>query len=140
MKRNTPVSRIMTRNVISVQEQDSLDQVVSIFRKHHIRHLPVVKHKTVSGIISSTDINRLSFGALFDGQDAADEAILQMLSIPQVMTSHPRTISSDMTIKELAELFAESDFHAVPVVDDGVLQGIVTTTDMIRYLLDQYSL
>lgn len=138
MKKREPVAHIMTKNVIAVQEQDSLDDVVAVFRKNHIRHLPVMKGNKVSGIISSTDINRLTFGALFDGQEGADEAVLQMLSVPQVMTSHPTTVPSDMTIKEIAEMFAASDFHAVPVVDEGELKGIVTTTDVIRYMLEQY--
>lgn len=138
MKKREPVAHIMTQNVIAVQEQDSLEDVVAVFKKNHIRHLPVMQGNKVSGIISSTDINRLTFGALFDGQEGADEAVLQMLSVPQVMTSHPKTIPSDMTIKEVAEMFSESDFHAVPVVDGGELKGIVTTTDVIRYMLEQY--
>ncbi|MGC4056589.1 MAG: CBS domain-containing protein [Chitinophagaceae bacterium] len=138
MKKREPVSHIMTKNVISVREQDSLEEVVSVLRKNRIRHIPVMNGHKVSGIISSTDINRLTFGTLFENQDGADEAVLQMLTVPQVMTSHPQTISSELTVKEVAELFAQSDFHAVPVVDAGELKGIVTTTDVIRYMLDQY--
>jgi CBS domain-containing protein len=64
--------------------------------------------------------------------------MLEMLSIPQVMTSKPRSVTSDDSIKDVAEIFVSEDFHALPVVDDGVLKGIVTTTDVIRYMLEQY--
>ncbi|RED24971.1 CBS domain protein [Flavobacterium cutihirudinis] len=128
----------MTKTVVTANEKDDLKTVVEKLKKNTIRHIPIVKGKEVIGIISRTDINRLTFGALFEGQEGADEAILDMLTVSQVMTSKPRTVSSDMIIRDLAEIFTKEDFHALPVVDDGQLQGIVTTTDVIKYLLEQY--
>jgi CBS domain-containing protein len=61
-----------------------------------------------------------------------------MLTIPQVMTSKPMTVSSDTIIRDLAEIFVKEEFHALPVVDNGELKGIVTTTDVVRYFLEQY--
>lgn len=138
MKKREPVSSIMTKEVIAVSENDSLEQVVELFKTRNIRHLPVKSGKKITGIISRTDINRLTFGALFDNQEGADEAVLQWLTIPQVMSNKPRTVKSDDTIKEVAEIFSEADYHSLPVVDDGELKGIVTTTDIIKYMLEQY--
>lgn len=128
----------MTQNVLSVNETDSLSSVVTLFRKNKFRHLPVTRGNEVSGIISSTDMNRLSFGALFDNQEGADEAILDMLSIPQVMSSRPEVVDEETPIREVAELFATREFHALPVVSGKELKGIVTTTDVIKYMLEQY--
>ena len=138
MKKREPVSKIMTHHLISVKEDDKLSDVVDLIKKHKIRHMPVTKGGKISGIISATDVNRLTFGALFDNQEGADEAILQMLTISQVMTSKPRTVDSETPIKDVAEIFAVEHFHALPVVDDGVVKGIVTTTDVIKYMLEQY--
>jgi CBS domain-containing protein len=138
MKRREPISAIMTTHVHTVQETDSLSQAVNIIRKNHIRHLPVMRGERVVGILSSTDINRLTFGALFENQDGADEAILEMLQIPQVMSSNPKTVSPADPIRDVAELFTVEDFHAVPVVEEGILKGIVSTTDILRYMLEQY--
>lgn len=138
MKKREPVSNIMTKNVYTVNENDKLQDAVAIIRKHKIRHIPVMSGNKISGIISRTDLNRLSFGALFDNQEGADESVLDMLSITQVMTSSPRTINSDDTIRDVAEIFAKEDYHALPVVENGALQGIVTTTDIIAYMLEQY--
>ncbi|MFN4123459.1 MAG: CBS domain-containing protein [Flavobacteriales bacterium] len=138
MKKREPVSHIMTKDVFTVAEKDKLQDAVNIIRKNKIRHLPVLKGNEVSGIISRTDLNRLTFGALFENQEGADEAILDMLSIPQVMTSKLRTVSPSDSIKEVAEIFSKEEFHALPVVENGVLKGIVTTTDVIAYMLDQY--
>ncbi|MEZ0180811.1 CBS domain-containing protein [Flavobacterium oncorhynchi] len=138
MKKREPISHIMTKSVVTVNQNDDLRKVVEKLKSNSIRHIPVVNGKVVVGIISRTDINRLTFGALFDGQEGVDEAILDMLSISQVMTSKPRTLPSDTIIKDLAEVFAKEDFHALPVVDNGELKGIVTTTDVIKYFLEQY--
>ena len=128
----------MSKQVISINVEDDLKSAVEIVKKHKIRHLPVIKGKKVVGIISSTDLNRLTFGNLFENQEGADEAVLEMLSIGQVMSDSPHVVSSDALIKEVAEIFAKEPFHALPVVDGVELQGIVTTTDVIEYLLQQY--
>lgn len=138
MKKREPISHIMTKSVVTVNENDDLKKVVEKLKKHAIRHIPIVRGKDVVGIISRTDINRLTFGALFEGQEGADEAILDMLTIAQVMTSKPKTISSDTIIRDSAEIFVKEEFHALPVVDNGELKGIVTTTDILRYFLEQY--
>ena len=67
----------------------------------------------------------------------ADEAIFDMLSIDQVMKHDPVTITSETRVEEVAEILAGEEFHALPVVDNGDLKGIVTTTDVIRFLLDR---
>ncbi|GAB4032247.1 hypothetical protein GCM10028809_30330 [Spirosoma gilvum] len=129
----------MTRTVFTVNLNDDLHQVIDLINHHKIRHVPVVDANEIVGMISKTDVNRLTFSSLFEGQEDADEAVLQILSIDQVMTHKPRTIPVGMTIREVAEVFAEEEFHALPVVDEeNKLVGIVTTTDLIKYLLDQY--
>jgi CBS domain-containing protein len=138
MKKREPISHIMTKTVVTANENDGLRKVVEKLKQNTIRHIPIVRGKEVIGIISRSDINRLTFGALFEGQEGADEAILDMLTIPQVMTSKPMTVSSDAIIRDLAEIFVKEEFHALPVVDNGELKGIVTTTDVVRYFLEQY--
>lgn len=138
MKKREPISHIMTKSVVTANENDNLRKVVETLKKHTIRHIPILRGKDVIGIISRTDINRLTFGALFEGQEGADEAILDMLTITQVMTSKPKTVASDTIIRDLAEIFVKEEFHALPVVDNGELKGIVTTTDVLKYFLEQY--
>jgi CBS domain-containing protein len=141
MKKREPVSTIMTRDIRVVQLEDKLTDVRDLARKFSIRHIPVVHGSNLVGIISKTDLNRLTFSSLFAGQDDADEAVLDMLSIAQVMSHKPRVVKAGDTIKEVAEILSTEEFHALPVVDDqdsAKLIGIVTTTDVIRYMLEQY--
>jgi CBS domain-containing protein len=141
MKKREPVSSIMTKNVQVVDIEDKLDHVSEIIRKHGIRHVPVVKNQQLVGIISKTDINRLTFSSLFTGQDGSDEAVFEMLNISQVMSHKPRVVREDESIRDIAEILAVEEFHALPVVDSqdaSKLVGIVTTTDVIKYMLQQY--
>lgn len=138
MLKQEPVSTIMTQEVHTINEDDELQNAIKLIKRKKIRHLPVMKGKKVAGILSRSDIDRLTFGALFDNQDSADEAVLNMLSISQVMTAKPRIIHSDDSIQKVAEIFAKEEYHALPVVDNWECKGIVTTTDVIAYLLKHY--
>lgn len=138
MEKSTPISSIMTSVVQTVEESASLHEVISILRKYKIRHVPVINSGKVVGMISRTDINRLTFGALFEDQEDADDTIIASLSVSQVMTSKLKYISPRDTIKDVARIFAKEEFHALPVLDQGELKGIVTTTDVISYMLKQY--
>lgn len=133
MFKNEPISSIMTKEVFTIDEDDKLQDAIKLIKRKKIRHLPVMKGKRVAGILSRSDIDRLSFGALFDNQESADEAVLHMLSISQVMTAKPRIIHSDDSIQYVAEIFAKEEYHALPVVDNWECKGIVTTTDVITY-------
>jgi len=132
------VSYIMTLNVHSVDVGDNLREAIHLVKKHNIRHLPVLENGHVVGMISTSDLNRLTFSSLFESQNEADEAVLDMLTIPQVMSGNPTSVNPDASIQKVAEIFAKEHFHSLPVVENGDLLGIVTTTDVIRYLLKQY--
>lgn len=139
MKKREKVAHVMTSDVQTISINDSLSNANSFFRKNKMRHLPVVANNELVGILSQTDLLRISFGNTFgDSQEGADEAIFDMLSINQVMKHSPVTVHPDQTLKEAAEILAEREFHALPVVDNGKLVGIITTTDLIKYFLSLY--
>lgn len=140
MKRREPVSHIMTKDVKSINlHQGSLLEAKEIMERNNIRHLPVTSGDKLEGIISLTDIHRISFGGNFGQQAAVDGAIFEMLTIAQVMKNNPKTVTPDTQIREVAEMLAHEEFHALPVVDNnGNLEGIVTTTDLMKFLLEQY--
>jgi CBS domain-containing protein len=132
------VTAIMTSSVITVNINDQIRDVKKKFAKGSIRHLPVMDGNKLVGMISKNDIMRLSFGSVFENQESADDTILDMLSIEQVMTHKPEVISPDATVKDVAEIFAKSHFHSLPVMEHDKIVGIVTSTDVIKYLLAQY--
>jgi CBS domain-containing membrane protein len=139
MKKREPVSHIMTENVLTVNKTNSLIEAENIMRENHIRHVPVVSGDELIGMLSLTDLKRISFADNFgNGEGAVDSAIYSMLTIEQIMKRNVKSIEASTTIKEVAEVFSKEEYHALPVVSQGKLMGIVTTTDVIKYLLEQY--
>lgn len=139
MKKRTPVSVIMTKDVITLSSTDDLMTAEKIFKKEHIRHIPVVSGNEIRGMLSYTDLLRISFADTVDENETdVDTVVYNMFTIDQVMAKNLVTVNSDTTIKEVAEILAKKEFHALPVVDNNELVGIVTTTDLIYYLLEQF--
>ena len=139
MIRKAPISMIMTSPVVTLKKNDNLEKAEKLFKKHHIRHIPVVTEDVVVGMLSYTDLLRLSFADVTDNVDEdADALVYNMFTIKQVMKKNIITVSSSNSIKEVAEILATKEFHALPVVDNNKLVGIVTTTDLIKYLLKQF--
>lgn len=139
MKKRERISAIMTGNVLTcdLKQNVGLKEVRDILEKNDIRHMPVVYGDDLKGIISMTDIQRISYGGNF-GQGDVDEAIFDMLTVERVMSHNVETVDADDTIKEVAEKLAEGEFNALPVTENDKLVGIVTTTDLINYLVDLY--
>lgn len=140
MKKRTPISDIMTSNVITLNPHtDNLGTAELLFKKNNIRHIPVVNGKSVIGILSYTDLLRISFAdAVDEDEKEVDTIVFNMFTIEQVMAKNLVSVNSTTTIKEVAEILSKKEFHALPVVDENKLVGIVTTTDLINYLLSQY--
>lgn len=137
---NIPVSSIMSTQLIILNTSDSLEKAEHLFKKHKIRHIPVIEgQKKIVGMLSLTDLLRISFAdGAYEEEDDIESVVYEMFTLSQVMAKNIKSVSPNTSIKEVAELLAAREFHAVPVVEQGDLVGIVTTTDLIKYLLKQY--
>lgn len=139
MKKRVPVSQIMTSNLVLLNLNDTLEKAEVLFKKNNIRHIPVVNNHEIVGILSYTDLLRISFAdAVYEEEDHVDTIVYNMFSLQQVMVRNIVTVKPSDTIHEVAEILAKENFHALPVEENGKLVGIVTTTDLIKYLLEQY--
>ncbi|HQO89968.1 MAG TPA: CBS domain-containing protein, partial [Chitinophagales bacterium] len=87
-------------------------------------------------IISKSDFTRLTSGTFYATQQEADTAMMDMFTLEDIMIKNPVVISSELTIKDAADTFIAQDFHALPVVDNGQLTGILSVTDLLRHLRD----
>ncbi len=139
MKKRTPVSKIMTSDVITLNSTNGLETAELLFKENNIRHIPVVKGDAIIGMLSYTDLLRISFAdAINENEHDVDTIVYEMFTIEQVMAKNLVSVNSNTTIKEVAEILSKREFHALPVIDNGKLAGIVTTTDLINYLLEQF--
>jgi predicted transcriptional regulator len=128
----------MTKNVVKLNLSDDLTKAEILFKKHHIRHIPVVNGNVIIGMLSYTDLLRISFADAIEDEDDVDTTVYNMFKVEQVMAKKLVSISPETTIKEAAQILASKEFHALPVCEGDLLVGIITTTDLIKYLIDQY--
>jgi CBS domain-containing membrane protein len=136
MRREIPVSEIMTRDISALKRTDDLERAEMLFKRHKIRHIPVVSGEVIIGMLSYTDLLRISFAdAVDENETDVDTLVYNMFTIEQVMVKNVFTVESTTSIREVAKILATHEFHALPVVEDGALVGIVTTTDLINHML-----
>lgn len=134
MEFTAPLSTIMTRKLVTVKPGDKLSVIKGIFDSTRIHHLPVVKNKTLVGIISRADMAQFINGAEHVQDKSNRNHLLEQNTVEALMTTGIATLESTDRINVAIEIFAENLFHAIPIVDDGELTGIVTTLDVIKAL------
>jgi acetoin utilization protein AcuB len=113
----------MTRNPSVIWLGDSLATAHTIMQSQRFKHLPVVERKRVLGVISDRDVR----------QRAAN---LDDILVESVMTADPVTVSPDTSVEEAASLMLVRDISCLPITEHGALVGIITTTGLLRALLD----
>lgn len=138
MKQRVPVSEIMSKDLVTLTPNQSLEEAEKLFKDHNIRHVPIVEGDRLVGVLSHTDLLRISFSELDEENETVVPVVYDMYTIPQVMTKTPVSVEINATIKETVEILSKQSFHSLPVVDNEKLVGIITTTDLLNYMLAQY--
>lgn len=127
--RNENIGRIMTECPATVPPGDLLSAARELFETHSIHHLPVVDDGRLVGMLSASDFLKLH---LLDEGSAA----LPRARVRHIMNTNPVVISKHASLRDVAEKLSVGEFHALPVIDDdGLLVGIVTTSDLVEHLL-----
>jgi CBS domain-containing protein len=136
MRLDTPIADIMSSDLITATCDNSLKDVELLMQKYHIRHIPILQDNKLYGIISLTDLQRISFADAYNSDEKdVDYVIYDLLTLDQVMVKNPITVNKSDTVKKAGTTLTEHEFHALPVVDGDELVGIVTSTDLLRYLI-----
>lgn len=133
---HTPVRSIMTPNPVTVGVDDDVSDVRGLLRQASFHHVVVVDNGDVVGIVSTYDLARLSLDAWVPNPRTVDAELDQSFDLAGVMTPAPITVDVEDTLQDVAAHFADGSLHALPVLDDDVLVGIVTTTDLARCLAE----
>jgi CBS domain-containing protein len=136
MKKNEPISSIMTKELVTLTLEDTLYSAEKRMKKNHIRHMPVVQDDKLIGLISLSDLQRVSFIDAYGKEGTEDTPIYNMLDIKDLMIKNPLTASPQTTILEVSKLLASKEFHSLPVVEKDKLVGIITTTDLLHYFIE----
>jgi len=130
--KSTPISNVMTKNVVSVTPEQKIIDVKHIYEKkefHH--HIPVVANNKLVGMVSLIDFMYHIKGAgLSDTNKVYTE-----LTVKDIMTENPFSLTPNAFIEEAARELAKGTYHAIPIIDGGTLVGILSTADVIRHAL-----
>lgn len=138
MNFTAPVSKFMSKKLLTVSPRDRMTAVKEIFDNNRIHHIPVVKYTGLVGMISRTDYLYFLRGKNINACDhLVEESRLNNYLVEDVMTKGIATLESTERLNVALELFSENLFHAIPVVDDGELVGMLTTLDIIKALKEE---
>ncbi len=117
------VSEIMNTRVIMTSPSEDADRAWSVMRTRRLRHLVVMEGKRVVGVLSDRDLGGRGGVTVRKGRTVAE------LMTRQVVAAEPTT-----TIRQAANLMRGRTIGCLPVLEDGRVVGIVTTTDILDQL------
>lgn len=128
------VREIMMGSPVTLRPEDTLELANDVISLGRIRHIPVVDGGRLIGLLSERDLMGAAASQIFGLKQKSKSALLKSVLIKDVMKKRVVTVTPDTPIREAAHLMAEKKIGCVPVVADGTLVGLVTTTDILRYV------
>ncbi|MBI5844540.1 MAG: CBS domain-containing protein [Deltaproteobacteria bacterium] len=144
------VSEIMTKDVVTVTPDLEIAKAAQILLDRRINGVPVVDgNGRLVGILCQSDIIATqkrfplpSFFSLLDGilpigsgRMEKELAKMSAATVGQAMTEKPVFVAPDSTVEEAATLMVEKKFHTLPVVENGLLVGVVGKEDVLRTMV-----
>ena len=128
----------MKTDLVTVSPDDTMKTVEDIFKKAKFHHLPVEWDGHLVGIVSKSDYLFFKRGFSEDGSDTRmDNLRLKTRKVKEFMTTGLAHLEPTDKINVALEVFKENLFHAIPVVEDGKIVGMVTTFDVINALSER---
>ncbi len=130
------VKNWMSTNVVTVDQDDSMEDAMDLLKKHNIKMLPVMQKNKPVGIITDRDLKRASAS---DATTLEIHELLYLISkikVKDIMSEPAITIPDDYTVEEAAEVLLKNKISGAPVVDDiGQIMGIITQNDIFRVII-----
>ncbi len=139
MKKYPTTKNIMTSNPVTVNDKDSVTKVIQKMKDNDFDHLPVVDEwKNLLGIISKTDLYKKSLQLSQNSSGKAyTKKVLFVTTAAEIMTPKPVVVTPEHSVDYAIELLLQGDFHALPVVTDEKLLGIITSKDVLEFIIDE---
>ncbi len=130
------VKNWMSRDVVTIDAEASMDDAIRLLKSNNIRMLPVTRKGRLAGIVTDRDLKRAQAS---DATSLDIHELLYLLTkikVGQVMTKKPIAVPPDFTIEETADILMRNKISGAPVVDgSGDLVGVITQHDLYRALI-----
>jgi len=114
------VKDIMTKKVISLGPNDSVQKLISLMKKHHIHEIPIIENKKLVGIVPA---KKLTEKSILNPQKA---------KIRSIKMSAPAVLNPEQDLDEAAKLLLRTGLKALPVVENKKVVGIVSIHDIVN--------
>jgi CBS domain-containing membrane protein len=128
------VREIMMGSPVTLTPEDTLDLASDVISLGRIRHIPVVEEGRLVGLLSERDLMGAAASQIFGLKQRSKAALLKSVRIKDVMKKKVVTVGPQTPIRDAAHLMAEKKIGCVPVISEGTVVGLVTTTDILRYV------
>jgi acetoin utilization protein AcuB len=129
------IRKIMTTRLVTIGPETNAQAIQEIFEKNDFHHLPVVERgDQLVGIISKEDFFKVAYVlSLNTAGRTYSEKQYDSLKARDFMTTYPVFLDPDDSVGLAADIFLANKFHALPIVEDGALIGLVTTHDLLTF-------
>jgi CBS-domain-containing membrane protein len=141
---------VMTREVITINQDASVEDLARLLETHRISGVPVLDHHgRLVGVVTQSDLvrrsrdlelppalNILDIHLFLETPSRFLKRLTQLLGnrVSEVMTPEPVVVAPDTPVQEIARIMDTRKVHTLPVVAEGKLVGIVGKLDLIRGL------
>ena len=127
------VADLMSTELVTLTEDETLAHAQRCMARGRIRHLPVVRDGRLTGLITHRDLLAASFSIFAEVEHNEQRRIFDTVRVVEAMHRDVVTVSPDLGVAQAASILLENKYGCLPVVDpDGMLIGIVTEADFLR--------
>ena len=130
---NNLISKLLTREIISINENDTIYDAIKLLSNNKIGALPVINNqKKLCGIVSERDI----INAISENK----EIKLSLSDINSIMTSKVITCNKDTQSNVLMKIMTTNKIRHIPILEKNLLIGIVSIGDVVKRLLEKFNI
>jgi CBS domain-containing membrane protein len=127
------VTDLMTREMFTLREEDSLKTARSMMSLARIRHIPIVNDRLeFIGLVTHRDILSATISKFADVDKKTRDEIDEGIPASEIMRTDVTIISPDTSLRDAAEILLNHKYGCLPVVEEGVLVGIITEADFLK--------
>lgn len=127
----------MTRAPITASPKTSFNEAIKLMDNNSIHHLPIINKKgELVGIVTRNDMLRAEPSRVSTLSIYEIAALLDKVTMSQLMSSPVLAINEDCSISEAAHFMVESDIGCLPVTNDDKLIGIITDSDIFKTFIE----
>jgi acetoin utilization protein AcuB len=130
------VSDWMTKKVFIISPDDGISDAIRLMKERCVRHLPVIKAGRLRGIVSDRDIKDFSPSKATTLDFYELHYLLAKTRVREIMKTKVFTAAPDTPIEEAAMVLYDNTIGCLPVVEEGMLAGIISDKDIFRALVD----